>query len=31
MEIKKSRETRKSYIGDGEYSHLELNELNEAI
>lgn len=31
LQIKKSRETRKSFIGDGQYSHLELTELNEAI
>lgn len=31
VDIKKSRESKKSYIGDGDYSHLELNELNEAI
>jgi hypothetical protein len=29
-DIKRSRE-QKSFIGDGDYSHLELTELNEAI
>lgn len=30
MEMRRSKEN-KSFIGDGEYSHLELNQLNEAI
>jgi hypothetical protein len=31
VDIKRSRESKKSFIGDGDFSHLELNELNEAI